>query len=39
MPGEMDMNLNWDDMRFFLSLCRTHSFTAAAMEQEGADEY
>ncbi len=26
------MNLNWDDMRFFLALCRTHSFVAAAGE-------
>lgn len=26
------MNLNWDDMRFFLALCRTHSFVAAAHE-------
>lgn len=26
------MNLNWDDMRFFLALCRTKSFVAAAHE-------
>jgi len=26
------MNLNWDDMRFFLALCRTHSFVGAANE-------
>jgi DNA-binding transcriptional LysR family regulator len=26
------MNLNWDDMRFFLALCRTRSFVAAAHE-------
>ena len=26
------MNLNWDDMRFFLALCRSHSFVAAADE-------
>jgi DNA-binding transcriptional LysR family regulator len=26
------MNLNWDDMRFFLALCRTKSFVAAANE-------
>ena len=26
------MNLNWDDMRFFLALCRTHSFVSAAQE-------
>ncbi len=26
------MNLNWDDMRFFLALYRTHSFVAAAGE-------
>lgn len=26
------MNLNWDDMRFFLTLCRTHSFVSAAHE-------
>ena len=24
------MDLNWDDMRYFLALCRTHSFVAAA---------
>jgi DNA-binding transcriptional LysR family regulator len=28
----MNMNLNWDDMRFFLALCRTRSFVAAALE-------
>lgn len=28
----MNMNLNWDDMRFFLALCRTGSFVAAAHE-------
>jgi DNA-binding transcriptional LysR family regulator len=32
MSGETKMNLNWDDMRFFLSLCRTKSFVAAAHE-------
>jgi len=26
------MNLNWDDMRFFLVLCRTQSFVAAGFE-------
>lgn len=26
------MDLNWDDMRFFLALCRTHSFVSAAYE-------
>ncbi len=26
------MDLNWDDMRFFLALCRTHSFVSAAHE-------
>ena len=26
------MNLNWDDIRFFLALCRTHSFVSAAGE-------
>jgi DNA-binding transcriptional LysR family regulator len=24
--------MNWDDMRFFLALCRTHSFVSAASE-------
>ena len=26
------MEMNWDDMRFFLALCRTHSFVSAASE-------
>jgi DNA-binding transcriptional LysR family regulator len=26
------VNLNWDDMRFFLTLCRTRSFVSAANE-------
>ncbi len=26
------MDLNWDDMRFFLALCRSHSFVSAAHE-------
>ncbi len=26
------MDLNWDDMRFFLALCRSHSFVSAANE-------
>lgn len=26
------MNLNWDDIRFFLAVCRTHSFVSAAHE-------
>jgi len=26
------MNMNWDDMRFFLALCRTNSFVSAAHE-------
>jgi len=26
------MNLNWDDMRFFLALCRNHTFIAAGNE-------
>ncbi|SHO49685.1 LysR family transcriptional regulator [Desulfopila aestuarii] len=26
------MNLNWDDMRFFLALCRTQSFVSAAID-------
>ena len=26
------MNINWDDMRFFLVLCRTNSFVSAAHE-------
>jgi DNA-binding transcriptional LysR family regulator len=26
------MEMNWDDMRFFLVLCRTHSFVSAAVE-------
>lgn len=26
------MDLNWDDMRFFLALCRAHSFVSAAHE-------
>jgi DNA-binding transcriptional LysR family regulator len=26
------MNLNWDDMRFFLALCRTRSFVSAGAE-------
>jgi hypothetical protein len=30
--GALNMNLNWDDMRFFLALCRTDSFVAAAHE-------
>lgn len=32
MSGETKMYLNWDDMRFFLFLCRTKSFVAAAHE-------
>ena len=28
----VDMNQNWDDMRYFLALSRTHSFVAAANE-------
>lgn len=26
------MNINWDDMRYFLALCRNHSFVAASNE-------
>lgn len=26
------MNLDWDDMRFFLAVCRTHTFVAAGAE-------